>query len=209
VVAERHLDPGAFVQAGTPVVRLVEAGSLLVQFRVPERHLGSVAPGDPLVVTTQATGATRFEGRVLRIAGEVSRADRTALVEGAIAEPTPVLRPGMYAEVEVQLEALRDRLTVPGPAVVERVTAGGEAETGVFTVDGDEGAARWRAVEVVGRQGDRVAVEARLEPGQRVLTLGHEELSDGSPVKVVATPGAAAATDAEAATADGAERSGR
>jgi hypothetical protein len=61
----------------------------------------------------------------------------------------------------------------------------------------------------VGRQGDRVAVEARLEPGQRVLTLGHEELSDGSPVKVVATPGAAAATDAEAATADGAERSGR
>jgi hypothetical protein len=42
-----------------------------------------------------------------------------------------------------------------------------------------------------------------------VLTLGHEELSDGSPVKVVATPGAAAATDAEAATADGAERSGR
>ncbi|HVS01342.1 MAG TPA: efflux RND transporter periplasmic adaptor subunit [Thermoanaerobaculia bacterium] len=190
VVAERYLDAGALVQPGTPVVRLVEEGSLLVQFRVPERALRGLDLDAPLAVTTQATGDTLIRGEVARIAGEVSRSDRTVLVEGSLVAPPAAARPGMYAEVEVVLERLEDRLLIPGAALVERVGPEGLAATGVFTVAGGEGEARWRPVEVLGREGGRVAVSGQLAAGDVVLTLGHEELSAGSLVRIVEGPGA-------------------
>src|SRR5690606_9210068 len=39
IVSERYLNPGEFVQPGTPIVRLVESGPLRVLFWVPEEEL--------------------------------------------------------------------------------------------------------------------------------------------------------------------------
>lgn len=201
IVAERHLDAGAMVQASTPVVRLVERGSLLVQFRVPESDLGRITAGDPFTVTTQATGDATFRGEVARIAGSVSRRDRTALVEGTLAEPPPTLRDGMYASVAVRLDQLEDQLLVPGVAVVERVEADGEGRTGVFVpvAAGEETQAEWRPVEVLGREGDAVAIDGAVAVGDPVLTLGHEELAAGATIQVVAATDAGAETSGEGA----------
>ncbi len=192
-VAVRYLDPGAVVQVGTPVVRLVQDRPLLVQFRVPERLLGQVAPGASFTLTTQATGARSFAGHIARIAGEVSRSDRTALAEGDLDTDEAALHPGMYADVEVVVDRFADAVLIPAAAIVERLDAG-EVVRGVFTVPGEtaEGQADWRPVAVLGRQDGTAAVRGEVEAGDRVLTLGHEELADGSAVRVVEGPGAAA-----------------
>jgi RND family efflux transporter MFP subunit len=187
-VASRYLDPGALVQPGTPVVRLVQDGPLLVQFRVPERDLGRLVVGHPLTLTTQATGERELPGHVVRISGEVSRSDRTVLVEGVVDAETDVLRSGMYAAVRVLLEAVRDTKIVPGVAVVQRLQPDGREETGVFGVD-DEGRAVWHPVEVVGTHEHLVAIEGNIPEGATVLTLGHEEIGPESPVRIVEGPG--------------------
>ncbi len=206
-VAARFLDPGAVVAVGTPVVRLVQERPLLVQFRVPERLLGKVAPGAPLTLTTQATGARAFAGRIARIAGEVSRTDRTALAEGELSEDAAALHPGMFADVEVVVDDFADALLVPAAAVVERFEDGAVVN-GVFTVPGTspDGAASWRRITVLGRQDGTAAVAGALEPGDRVLTLGHEELADGSPVRVVEGPGSTPEPGGTAAAAAGGAR---
>lgn len=192
-VAQRFLDPGAVVQPGTPIVRVVDEGTLLVQFRAPERLLGQLVAGAPFTVATQATGERTFRGTVVRIAGEVARSDRTVLVEGELTQRDEVLRPGMYADVRVELEEIPDAVLVPGVAVVERLV-GGEVRQGVFAVagDGPAGEAVWRPIRVLELEGEVAAVTGDLEPGERVLTLGHEELADGSPVVVVEGPGSEA-----------------
>ncbi len=58
------------------------------------------------------------------------------------------------------------------------------SRTGIFTV-GEDNTARWQDVKVLGHSGDRIAIETELEPGDVVLTLGHEELSDGGAIRVV------------------------
>ncbi|HVR30941.1 MAG TPA: efflux RND transporter periplasmic adaptor subunit, partial [Thermoanaerobaculia bacterium] len=191
-VAARYLDPGALVQPGTPILRLVEEGRLRVQFRVPERDLGAVRVGVGLSLTTQATGSTAFSGRVQRISGEVSRSDRTALVEGTPDSPADVLRPGMYAQVRVEVREITGATLVPGVAVLRRVGADGIERTGVFVV-GDAGTAEWRDVGVLGASGNAIAVEGDLAVGDTVLTLGHEELRPGSPVQVMQWDGEGAA----------------
>ncbi len=183
VVADRYLDRGALVQPGTPVLRLVEEAPLMVQFRVPERDLAAVRAGAAFDVSTEATGEQTFSGTVRRVAGEVRRNDRTVLVEGELTGTDDLLRPGMYAEVSVSLRDLDDALIVPDTALLERVAMDGARSVGVLVpVDG---LAEWRPVRVAGRSGELSAVAGRLAAGDLVLTLGHEQLGNGAPVRVV------------------------
>ncbi len=183
VVADRYLDRGALVQPGTPILRLVEEAPLMVQFRVPERDLAAVQAGAAFDVSTEATGEQIFSGFVRRVAGEVRRNDRTVLVEGELADTDELLRPGMYADVSVSLRDLDDALIIPGAALLERVAMDGARSVGVLVpVDG---LAEWRAVTVAGRSGEFSAVDGRLEAGDLVLTLGHAQLGNGAPVRVV------------------------
>ena len=183
VVSDRYLDRGALVQPGTPILRLVEEAPLLVQFRVPERDLSAVQTGAAFDVATEATGERTFSGIVRRVAGEVRRNDRTVLVEGELAETDELLLPGMYADVSVSLRDLDNALIVPGTALLERVAMDGARSVGVLVpVDG---LAEWRTVTVAGRSGEFSAVEGLLEVGDLVLTLGHDQLGNGAPVRVV------------------------
>ena len=183
VVADRYLDRGALVQPGTPILRLVEEAPLMVQFRVPERDLASVQAGAAFDVSTEATGEQIFSGTVRRVAGEVRRNDRTVLVEGELVGTNDLLRTGMYADVSVSLRDLDDALIIPGTALLERVAMDGARSVGVLVpVDG---LAEWRAVTVAGRSGEFSAVSGRLETGDLVLTVGHEQLGNGAPVRVV------------------------
>ncbi len=183
VVADRYLDRGALVQPGTPILRLVEEAPLMVQFRVPERDLAAVQAGADFDVSTEATGEQIFSGTVRRVAGEVRRNDRTVLVEGELVGTDDLLRPGMYANVSVSLRDLNDALIIPGAALLERVAMDGARSVGVLVpVDG---LAEWRAVTVAGRSGEFSAVDGRLEAGDLVLTLGHTQLGNGAPVRVV------------------------
>ncbi len=183
-VSDRYLDRGALVQPATPVLRLVEEAPLLVQFRVPERDLSAVQAGASFHVATEATGARRFAGAVRRVAGEVRRNDRTVLVEGELAETDDLLLPGMYADVSVSLRDLDDVVIVPGAALLDRVGMDGARSTGVLVpVDGQ---ARWRPVIVAGRSGELSAIDdGPVQAGELVLTLGHDQLGDGAPVRVV------------------------
>ncbi len=179
-VAERYLDPGALVQPGSMVLRLVKSGPLRVRLRVPERDLGRVAPGLRFVAKTQATGPEGFAGKVLRVSAEVSRIDRTSMVEGVLDAEDPRLKPGMFASVTLELGTLKDANVVLGSALVER-EEGASKRTGVFLLESDR--AKWHPTEVLGRAGDRIAVTS-LTPGQTVLVFGHEALKDGAAVRV-------------------------
>ena len=201
VVAQRYLDRGVLVQPGTPVLRLAQDSSLRVQFRVPERDLGAVRQDVAFETTTVATGERVFPGRVRRVSGEVSRTDRTAIVEGELMELDDVLRPGMFAQVRVRLEELRNELLVPAQAVLDRVGVDGVRRVGVFVVElasGESGqekdqerestettAATWIEVTTLGSADGLTAIEGEISMGDLVLTLGHTDLQDGSQVRVV------------------------
>lgn len=182
VITERYLDPGALVQPGSQVLRLVAVGSLRVKFRIPERDLGSVAPNQKISLNVQATGDKVYGGHVTRIAGEVSKTDRSAAAEAALDETSPILKSGMYTEITIDEKTLNDVLLVPAAAVLTRPEADGSETTGVLVLDGDT--ARWKPVQVLGRSEELTAVSGELKAGQPVMTLGHEQLSDGAKVMV-------------------------
>ncbi|HSS50210.1 MAG TPA: efflux RND transporter periplasmic adaptor subunit [Thermoanaerobaculia bacterium] len=79
-VAERFADAGALVGPGTPVVRLISAGDLMVRAAVPPEEAHRLAPGNPVTATVRTLGLA-VPGTIQRIAPEVDAASQMVLIE--------------------------------------------------------------------------------------------------------------------------------
>ena len=186
-IAVRHVDPGAIVGAGDPLLRIVAIAPLRVRFEVPEHELAGLAVGTTLRVVTQAASAAdaAAPATVTGVAGEIRRDRRVATLE-ALVEPAPAgWLPGMYAEAVVDRRTIADASVVPSAALLSRLQPDGTLATGVLVAT--SGVARWVPVAIAGRDGDRVAIQGAGEaiaPGAMVLVAGHVDLADGSKVQI-------------------------
>jgi hypothetical protein len=162
---------------------------------VPEHELGDIHVGLRFELETRLDApdspdmAGLPRGEITRLAGEVTPADRSMQIEG-IVDPNASLRPGMYADIRLDLRALEAALIIPDVALLERVDVSGRASTGVFRVAHDgagEAVARWVDVRVLGREGARVAIEPLLadaiSDADEVLVRGHRELGEGAAIR--------------------------
>src|SRR5690606_18678018 len=126
---------GATVAPGTQILRLVKGGPLQIRFRASELHVGRLSKGTPLAVTTLGSGASVYEGELLRVSAEVSRTDRSVETHGVLKEENPDLRRGMYATVRASLGTLSDATLVPSQGLLSKIVADGSTERGVYITD--------------------------------------------------------------------------
>lgn len=193
VVAARHFEPGATVGSSNPVIRLVRGGPLEVRFRVPEKDAAVVRQGLSFDVETHATGSATFTGSITRVAGEITRSDRSLLVEGRLESEEEILKPGMYATVRLTRQKLEGVSLVPAEAIVDR----GPSGRGIFVAV--DGTARWQKVRILGESGGLTAIEGEgVDEGALALIFGHDDLADGSPILVVDPPPAEGVADGAA-----------
>lgn len=102
-VALRHVDPGAVVQPGAPVVRLLGGEEPFVRFAVPPERAGALAPGDRVRVELDggAGGGTPTLGATIRqVSPEVDAAAAMVFVEARLEAPAAAA-PGGAARVSI------------------------------------------------------------------------------------------------------------
>ena len=135
VVTKRYANTGSLIQAGTssqtqamPVVRLSENGLLRLALPVPESVVPLIHLGGRVDVRVSALNRS-FPGVVARFADKVDESTRTMKTEVDVPNPSLMLVPGMYAEVDLTTEQRRNVLSVPA----EAVNGSGDAAS-VYTV---------------------------------------------------------------------------
>lgn len=123
VVTKRFANQGAMIQAGIasqsqamPVVRVSQNNLLRLVLPVPESSVAKVAIGRSVTVRVAALGRT-FTGRVARFTGQLQVSTRTMDTEVEVPNPSLALIPGMYAEVDLEVQQHKDALVVPPDAV--------------------------------------------------------------------------------------------
>ncbi len=171
------VNPGAYVEVGRTLVRLVDETPLFLEVRVPQRFLPRLAAGQPIACTADAFPAGACEGTIGYIDPVVDDATRTIRVRGTIHNPSGALRPGMGVRTILRIATRDGALVVPETALVPTMTG-----HRVYRVA--DGKADAVAVEVGTRQGGRVEIRSGLSAGDRVVTLGQFQLEDGAPVTV-------------------------
>lgn len=188
-VAQRHLDPGAVVSPGTPILTLVQIDPVVARFRVPERDIGALrarfaGAHRAVRVEVDAYPGETHAGEIARLAPAVDVDSRTVVVEAELANGDGRLLSGMYCRVELVTDRTGETLRLPLSALIAgREPRDGEVEVEVFTVTA--GQATIRRVEIGRRDPDWGEVITGLTAGDRVVVAGHSALTDGAAVNVV------------------------
>ncbi|MCG6957022.1 MAG: efflux RND transporter periplasmic adaptor subunit [Gemmatimonadetes bacterium] len=194
-VANLKVVPGQHVATGTELMTLVDLDPIKVEVQVLEAELGDLRTGRKATVTFAAYPGERFEGRIETINPVVDPESRTGRVTVILDNNDHRIKPGMYAEISLDAEALPDRILVPRAAILER--GEGTRRTMLFVYEGDanKGLAKWRYV-TTGRENDSLVEiipsdEGSVEPGEIVLVDGHHYLAHDTPVRLVQNVAAA------------------
>jgi RND family efflux transporter MFP subunit len=154
---------GIFLQPGTELFTLADLSRAWVLADIYERDLPHVRVGQKATVRVTAHPGKAFRGRVKLIYPAVADQTRTLKVRVELPNPRLVLRPGMYAHVELA-KVQRAALVAPSEAVVDT----GE-HVYAFVAQGD-GTFEPRVVRTGLRVGDEVEVLSGLREGERVVT---------------------------------------
>lgn len=190
-VADLRVVEGQHVTAGTELLTVVDLDPIKVEVQVLEAELGTLAEGRRAEVRFAAFPGEVFRGAIRTINPLVDPENRTGRVTVVLANPQGRIKPGMYAEVALDAEALPDRILVPRTAILER--GEGRRRTMLFVYEEGPrgGLAKWRYVNP-GRENDMYVEilaegpeQGMVEPGETVLVDGHHYLAHDTPVRLV------------------------
>lgn len=118
VVGARTLSPGDYVNTQAVITTLNDISRLKVEFQVPERYLSKLKRGTTFTVTsTSAEGAAGVPGEVYFVNSVIDRQTRSSEIKGYLTAPSPAVKAGMFAVIEIVLEVRRGALTVPEGAI--------------------------------------------------------------------------------------------
>lgn len=185
-VGIRQVNIGQYVNRGQPLIALQKLDQLYVNFTLPERDLPKLKEGEIVRITVDAFPDRTFEGKLNAISPEVNASTRNVAVQALLDNPDEVLRPGMFARVDVVLPDAAPLVVVPATAVY--YNAYGNSVFVVEQVKDKDGkeflGVRQQFVKIGDRRGDLIAIVDGVKAGEKVVSAGVFKLRNGMPVRI-------------------------
>ncbi|MDX2114699.1 MAG: efflux RND transporter periplasmic adaptor subunit [Planctomycetota bacterium] len=180
-VVSKGVEVGEWVQAGDPVVEIVELDQIDVYLDVPERFVGALQSADAVVQLRIPSFSKVIESRSAVLVAAGDRLARTFPVRVRLDNRSTgvgagLLRPGMSVVGLVPTGEPADVLTVHKDAVLRN-------DAGAYVYFNGGGMAAIAPIEMLFAEGDRVAVRSPLlKAGMAVVVEGNERVFPGQPL---------------------------
>jgi RND family efflux transporter MFP subunit len=176
-VAREHTQVGEWVQAGGPVVTLLDLNSIRITVDVPERYAVMLDTQGDVKVMIKSLNEAFIPGKIYAVLPEGNPDARTFAVRINLPNPDMQIKSGMEAVVRFDLSAKKEALIVPKDAIV----SAGDARM-VYVVR--EGQAFPVPVKIKGYYDGNAGVEGPLQPQEQVVIRGNERLRPGQAVQI-------------------------
>lgn len=184
ILDSRMVEVGTMVSPGSPVARILDLDTVRIVGGVPERFATAVEQGSEVTVTVDALGGREYRGRVDFLGSAVESGTRTFEVEVEVPNPGLGIKPGMVADIQIARRTLEEAVVVPRAAVMRR-------ESGyvlyVARESEDGYRAEARVVDPGASRGDLVVIDRGLEPGERVVVVGQQQVADGDALRITSS----------------------
>jgi membrane fusion protein (multidrug efflux system) len=182
----RQVNIGQFLNKGDAIVTLEAINPAYVDFALPQQELPHLKPGLPVRVSVDAFPDRTFEGQIEAINPRVSDTTRNVRIRAIAPNPDEILRPGLFAQVTIELPSETPVLELPATAIV--YSPYGNSLYVVIEKTGANGikqlVAEQRFVTTGAKRGDQIAILKGLNAGDQVVTSGQMKLRNGSPVTI-------------------------
>ena len=118
-IIEKMVVEGASVMAGERLLRIVDLSALWLDAQIYENQLPFVSVGQSGTAAVQGLGGRSFEGQIIFVNPVVSADTRTATARLAFKNPGYLLKPGMFATVELDVKIADRAVQAPREAVID------------------------------------------------------------------------------------------
>jgi RND family efflux transporter MFP subunit len=176
-IAQRFIDPGAFVRPGSSIVTVVDRSTVRMAGDAPEADFEAIAPGTRVVVHIYATDHD-LPAVVTRRAPAADPGTRTVHFEIDIPDPNRAIPVGTTGEVHVDVGSPKPATELPLYAADIR-----NGQASLFTVTG--GVAHQVRATVEGERGGSLFIDPSVPAGSLVVTEGRALLDDGDQVSAL------------------------
>jgi len=176
LVTARNVNPGEMASSTAPVISLANLDKVEVKATVGENLVNHLKQGQKVQVKISAVSDKPFTGVVTNIAPAANPVSKGFPVKIQIDNPKHLLKPGMFAEVQLGPPP-GEALLVPREAVSKA-----EDKNVVWVVK--DGQAQKKEVQVGESDGRQIVITAGLTEGEEVVVAGQENLQEGVMVNV-------------------------
>lgn len=166
IILTRAITPGAVVTASNDLYTICDLSTIWAIAAVQEEQLARLRPGMAASISVQAYPTHTFHGRVVKIEDKLNPETRTIAVRIEIDNRQGLLKPEMYATVELAAGGSASALFVPQEAVQD---VNGQAT--VF-IEKKPGQYEPRAVETGRPLEGLLQIQRGLQGGERVVAAG-------------------------------------
>jgi membrane fusion protein, multidrug efflux system len=183
----RQVNVGQMINAGQQVVPLQALEPMYVDFAIPQQRLPQLSTGLEVRVKSDAVGGRDFVGKLTAINSTVDPVTRNVSLQATLENKEHLLRPGMFAKVNVILPEKHKALVIPGSAVsyapygdsVYVIEKKKDDKTGK-----ESQTIRQQVVRVGEARGDFVSITTGLKAGETVVGTGVFKLRNGMVVTI-------------------------
>jgi membrane fusion protein, multidrug efflux system len=178
----RQVNAGQYLEAGKPIVSLQSLAPLYGDFSLPQQELARLQTGLTVRLTTDTYPDKLFDGTLTAINPDLDTVTRSIGLQATFANTEGLLRPGMFARMEVVFPEEQTVLAIPATSILSAPFG-----DSVYVIEPNTNAAgglvvRQQFVQIGRAKGDFVSVTAGLKPGQRVVNSGIFKLRNGMSV---------------------------
>jgi Cu(I)/Ag(I) efflux system membrane fusion protein len=181
-VLEKKVVVGEYVTEGQELFLLADLSRVWLLAQVYEHELSRLSVGLPAEATVAALPGRTFRGRVAFVEPVLDRETRSARMRIELANPRGELKPGMFGDAHLETKTAPS-LVIPRSALIDT------GARRVVYVETAPNTFQARDVKVGEASGDRVAVLAGLEEGERVVAAANffidsqAQLTSGSSIQ--------------------------
>ena len=176
IVVEKMAVKGMRVEPGMKLYRIADLSTVWLYADIYESEVPLVREGQTVTVSLSYYPGETFSGRITYIYPYLDTQTRTNKVRLEFTNPQGKLKPGMYANSEIEI-SLGSTLTVPESAVLQ------SGLRQLVFVEQGEGVFAPREVKLGIKADSRFAVLSGLVAGERVVTSGNFLLDSESKLK--------------------------
>ncbi len=167
IVTEKKALQGMRFMPGEALYQVSDLSAVWVIADVFEQDIGGVKPGAKVRVSIGAYPDKSFEGRLTYVYPTLNAQTRTVPVRVELANPAGMLKPGMFAQMEMQIAAGSKHVTLPQSAVMDSGTRQ------IVLVQLAEGRFEPRDVKLGARSDSHVEVLHGVKEGEQVVVTAN------------------------------------
>jgi RND family efflux transporter MFP subunit len=190
IIGKRYFETGDMANLMTPLVKIMQMDRLKIMVNAIEDDLGKLAIGQDTKISVRSHPGRTFIGKVTKISPILDPITRMADVEILLENKDHILKPGMFAEVEIIFGILENVIAVPRYATIESTTmqtiAGkDEVIKNYYVYLVNNGKAVQTKLDVSYFNHKNMAVDSAVVVGDTLVIAGQNNLRDGLPVRIV------------------------